>query len=80
MHMFQNKEANKIRVSSKKPLKISSYFGCRMKTAVAIQNDHVIFFSSLKDLLIYRLQKLRGTVLTTKLQNRKESPPHFISM
>lgn len=38
MHMFQNKQANKTRVSSKRPLKISSYFGYEMKTAVAIQN------------------------------------------
>lgn len=36
--MFQNKQANKTGVSSKRPLKISSYFGYEMKTAVAIQN------------------------------------------
>lgn len=42
--MFQNKQANKIGVSSKRPLKILSCFGQKMKTAVVIQNYPGNFF------------------------------------
>lgn len=45
MHTCQNKQSNKIEVTHpitpttcKRPLKISSYFGSKMKIAVAIQN------------------------------------------
>lgn len=37
MNMFENKQANKTGESSKWPLKISSYFGCKMETAMEIK-------------------------------------------
>lgn len=76
MHAFQNKQANKTGVGSKSPLKISPSFDHKMKTAVATKLLKEFFILSPlppPPPQCILLQKLRITVLTTKMLYRKKN-------